>query len=78
MSLTYTSYLSDHFPNGKIRKARIPHVCWRKCGNLIKRGAPYFDAGPLDPQKPAKGQDIQRYCRDCSKITESNYDMFTK
>lgn len=72
------SYIFDQYPDGKIRTARVDHICNGGldgndpgCGAQIRLGESYFDTGERDNKFRAG-----RFCRHCAQIGCGHPDLF--
>lgn len=72
------SYLSPHYPEGQVRRARYSHICNGSldgldpgCGAQIMAGEDYFDTGQRDEKFRAG-----RFCKYCAMIGSRQPDLF--
>ena len=72
------TYLMKQYPDGKIRKARVDHVCNGSldgsdpgCGAQIRVGQSYYDTGERDDKFRAG-----RFCAHCAMMQPACGDLF--
>ncbi len=73
------TYISEVYPNGKVRTARSAHVCDGAlhgpdpgCGDKIVPGVIYFDTCEKDLLSRRTGH----FCTRCAQIESMNIDLF--